>query len=80
MKGGRVDYDEFARMADTFIEAGFNYFDTAHGYIGGQSETGTQGITITILLLAEVMERHLNVLNAENARRSVRSIFLSEIF
>ena len=38
MKGGRVDYDEFARMADTFIEAGFNYFDTAHGYIGGQSE------------------------------------------
>ncbi len=39
MKGARVDYDEFARMADTFIEAGFNYFDTAHGYIGGQSET-----------------------------------------
>ena len=37
--GGRVDYDEFARMADAFIEAGFNYFDTAHGYIGGQSET-----------------------------------------
>jgi len=44
------------------------------------SITGTQGITITILLLVEVMERHLNVLNAENARRSVRSIFLSEIF
>ena len=39
MKGGRVDYDEFARMADAFIEAGFNYFDTAHGYIDGQSET-----------------------------------------
>ena len=26
-------------MADAFIDAGFNYFDTAHGYIGGQSET-----------------------------------------
>ena len=39
MQGGRVDYDEFCRMADAFLEAGFNYFDTAHGYIGGQSET-----------------------------------------
>ncbi len=39
MKDGKVDYDEFSRMADAFIDAGFNYFDTAHGYIGGQSET-----------------------------------------
>ena len=39
MKGETVDYDEFSRMADAFIAAGFNYFDTAHGYIGGQSET-----------------------------------------
>ena len=38
MKGGQVDYDEFSKMADAFIEAGFNYFDTAHGYIGGLSE------------------------------------------
>ncbi len=39
MKDGRVDYDEFCRMADAFIASGLNYFDTAHGYIGGQSET-----------------------------------------
>lgn len=39
MKDGKVDYDEFIRMADVFVAAGFNYFDTAHGYIGGQSET-----------------------------------------
>ena len=39
MKNGRVDYEEFCQMADAFINAGFNYFDTAHGYIGGQSET-----------------------------------------
>ena len=38
MQGGKVDYEEFTRMADAFIDAGFNYFDTAHGYIGGQSE------------------------------------------
>ena len=39
MKDGEVDYDEFSRMTDDFIAAGFNYFDTAHGYINGKSET-----------------------------------------
>ena len=39
MTNGKVDYDEFKRMADAFVDAGFNYFDTAHGYLGGQSET-----------------------------------------
>lgn len=38
MKNNEVDYDEFTRMVDTFIENGFNYFDTAHGYLGGKSE------------------------------------------
>lgn len=38
MKNGQVDYDEFNKMIDTFIENGFNYFDTAHGYLGGKSE------------------------------------------
>ncbi|MGX8687020.1 MAG: aldo/keto reductase [bacterium] len=39
MKGGEVDHDLFCLMADAFTEAGFNYFDTAHGYLGGRSET-----------------------------------------
>ena len=39
MKDGQVNEDEFCRMADAFIAAGLNYFDTAHGYISGQSET-----------------------------------------
>ena len=39
IKGGQVDCDEFCRMADAFIASGLNYFDTAHGYIGGRSET-----------------------------------------
>ena len=39
MQDGQVNYDEFCRMADAFIAAGLNYFDTAHGYINGQSET-----------------------------------------
>lgn len=39
MKGKEVDYEETCKMIDTFLENGFNYFDTAHGYIGGKSET-----------------------------------------
>lgn len=39
MKGGEVDYPEFNKMIDAFIDNGFNYFDTAHGYLGGKSET-----------------------------------------
>ncbi len=39
MKDGNVNYNEFSSMADAFIASGLNYFDTAHGYIGGQSET-----------------------------------------
>lgn len=38
MKDGEVDIAETNRMVDAFIEAGFNYFDTAHGYIDGKSE------------------------------------------
>lgn len=35
---GNVDNDEFNKMIDAFIGNGFNYFDTAHGYLQGKSE------------------------------------------
>ena len=38
MNGTTVDYEEFNKMIDYYMEQGFNYFDTAHGYLGGQSE------------------------------------------
>lgn len=38
MNGGKVDEAEFSKMVDTFLENGFNYFDTAHGYLAGESE------------------------------------------
>ncbi len=38
MKDGEVDIEQTCAMVDTFLENGFNYFDTAHGYIGGKSE------------------------------------------
>ena len=46
MKDGQVDYEEFSRMADTFIASGLNYFDTAHGYLGGLSETAIRDCVV----------------------------------
>lgn len=34
-----VDCELFSAMIDEFMAAGFNYFDTAHGYLDGKSET-----------------------------------------
>ena len=38
MNGESVNLEETGRMVDAFLEAGFNYFDTAHGYLQGESE------------------------------------------
>lgn len=38
MNGGDVDYAQINQMVDTFLDNGFNYFDTAHGYLQGKSE------------------------------------------
>ena len=38
MQGEEVDIEQTKQMVDMFMQAGFNYFDTAYGYIGGRSE------------------------------------------
>ena len=38
MQGEDVDIEQTKQMVDTFLAQGFNYFDTAHGYIQGKSE------------------------------------------
>lgn len=38
MQDGEVDIAKTNRMVDAFLDAGFNYFDTAHGYLQGKSE------------------------------------------
>ena len=35
---GVIDIDKVCKMADAYLEAGFNYFDTAYVYHGGNSE------------------------------------------
>ena len=38
MKDDKIDNEQVCRMVDLFLEKGFNYFDTAHGYHDGLSE------------------------------------------
>lgn len=38
MQGEEVDLEAVKRQVDRFLAEGFNYFDTAHGYLGGKSE------------------------------------------
>ena len=47
MKGEDVDYAEFNKMIDAFIGSGFNYFDTAHGYLSGKSETALRDCLVS---------------------------------
>lgn len=35
---GEIDCNQTKQMVDLFLENGFNYFDTAHGYLSGKSE------------------------------------------
>ena len=39
MQDGNVLLSETQEMVDAFMAAGFNYFDTAHSYLDGLSET-----------------------------------------
>ena len=39
-KMGRTDVKETSQMVDEFLAAGFNYFDTAHVYVGSEEAIG----------------------------------------
>lgn len=39
LPNGEVDIPQFTRMVDEYMRSGFTYFDTAHVYLGGKSET-----------------------------------------
>ncbi len=38
MIGNDIDLEQTSKMVDLFLQNGFNYFDTAHGYHDGKSE------------------------------------------
>lgn len=43
----KVDIEQTKKMVDEFIGSGFNYFDTAHGYINGLSELAVKECVVS---------------------------------
>ncbi|MCM1493575.1 MAG: aldo/keto reductase [Muribaculaceae bacterium] len=71
MQDGKIDFEECNRMVDAFMEAGFTYFDTAKGYLDGQSEVAVreclvkryprESFTITDKLTANFFESEADI-------------------
>lgn len=47
LENGKVDTELFSKMVDKFMERGFTYFDTAHGYVSGQSEAALKACLVS---------------------------------
>ena len=79
MQGAEVDIDETCRMVDAFLDAGFHYFDTAHGYLDGKSELALK----TCLTSRYPRERYLltDKLTAEyfHKEEDIRPFFESQL-
>lgn len=66
MDGDKVNTDEFCEMVDYFIDNGFNYFDTAHGYLDGKSELAIKECLVKrhsrdeFLLVDKLTENYFN--------------------
>lgn len=79
MINDEVDLEETQKMVDAFLEAGFNYFDTAHGYLDGKSEIALQ----KCLTSRYPRERYVltNKLSGQhfNRREDIRPLFESQL-
>ena len=60
MKDGGIDLAQTSEMVDVFLDAGFNYFDTAHGYLGGKSETALKACLHQPLLHGRLSQAHFH--------------------
>ena len=74
MKDGEVDIPETKKMVDAFLDAGFNYFDTAHGYIQGRSEKGKNVWPAVIRGIGIFWRTNWRVIFSRQKRISARSL------
>ncbi|MDF1495517.1 aldo/keto reductase [Caproiciproducens sp. CPB-2] len=74
MLGKEVDIEQTKAMVDQFLAAGFTYFDTAYGYIGGKSEEAVKTALVDRyprekFQLATKLPAWAGAKNAEEARQ-----------
>lgn len=79
LESGEVDTALFSQMVDYFLDNGFNYFDTAHGYVSGKSEPALRECLTSryprekYILTDKLSTHHFN------SEEEIRSLFESEL-
>ena len=79
MQGKEVDLTEFSKMVDAFLAAGFNYFDTAHGYLEGKSETAIKACLTSRYPREEYVLTDKLTVSYFNKEEDVRPFFESQL-
>lgn len=79
LENGEVDTAPFRKMVDYFLDNGFNYFDTAHGYVSGKSEPALRECLTSryprdkYILTDKLSTHHFN------SEEEIRPLFESEL-
>ncbi len=79
MKDKEVDKEEFTKMVDAFLAAGFNYFDTAHGYLEGKSEPALRECLTSRYSREEYVLTDKLTVNYFNKEEDIRPFFESQL-
>ncbi len=79
MIGDEVDIAQTCEMVDYYLENGFNYFDTAHGYIDGKSEKAIKTcLTSRYPRDSYILTTKLSV-NFFNSEEDIRPLFENQL-
>lgn len=77
--GTDVNIEETTKMVDNFLEQGFNYFDTAHGYLGGKSELAIKECLTSRHKREEYILTDKLTQNYFNRQEDIRPFFESQL-
>ncbi|MBD5532042.1 MAG: 4Fe-4S dicluster domain-containing protein [Lachnospiraceae bacterium] len=79
MKDGNIDFEECNRMVDAFMEAGFTYFDTAKGYLGGLSEVAVRECVVKRYPRESFTLTDKLTMNFFNRESDIRKVFEEQL-
>lgn len=79
LENGDVDLAQMNQMVDTFIGEGFNYFDTAHGYLQGKSEQAIKACLTSRYKRYEYILTDKLTMSYFNSEEEIRPFFESQL-
>lgn len=79
MNGDKVDIEQTKQMVDLFMKNGFNYFDTAHGYISGMSEPAIRDAVSKRYPRESFILTNKLTVNYFNSQEEIRPLFQQQL-